>query len=50
VVFEFSLCLPSDKELLQFVAVGVGVVSDDLQNLGDESRCGSPFDMDEQVE
>ena len=42
--------LPSDKELLEFVAVGVGVVSDDLQNLGDESRSGSPFDVDEQVE
>ena len=33
----FSLLLPSRKELLEFVAVDVGVVSDDLQNLGDES-------------
>ena len=38
------------KELLEFVAIGVGVVSDDLQNLGDESASGSALDVDEQVE
>jgi hypothetical protein len=45
-----SQFLLANENSFQVVAVGVGVVSDDFQNLGDESCSGSPFDVDEQVE